>query len=138
MGSFIKIFFAALVALVVFSLVGVLFISGIVGGFFSTKVPDVGAKAVLLVDLNESYREQMQDNPLKKLSNDQYNVPGVYDVIRIINVAKKDSSIKGIYIKCDGNGNGFATSEEIRNALSDFKQSGKFIYAYGDVIPQKA
>jgi protease-4 len=138
MGSFIKIFFAALVALVVFSLVGVLFVSGIVGGLFSTKKPDVGAKAVLVVDLNESYREQMQDNPLKSLSEDEYNVPGVYDVIRIINVAKKDSSIKGIYIKCNGNGNGFATSEEIRNALSDFKQSGKFIYAYGDVIPQKA
>jgi protease-4 len=138
MGSFIKIFFAALVALVVFSLVGVLFVSGIVGGLFSTKKPDIGAKAVLVVDLNESYHEQMQDNPLKSLSDDEYNVPGVYDVIRIINVAKKDSSIKGIYIKCNGNGNGFATSEEIRNALYDFKQSGKFIYAYGDVIPQKA
>ncbi|HSZ85592.1 MAG TPA: signal peptide peptidase SppA, partial [Puia sp.] len=131
-------FFAALVALVVFSLVAVLFISGIVGGLFSTKRPDVGAKAVLVIDLNESYREQMQDNPLKSLSEDEYDVPGVYDVIRIINVAKKDSSIKGIYIKSNGNGNGFATSEEIRNALSDFKQSGKFIYAYGDVIPQKA
>jgi protease-4 len=138
MGSFIKMFFAALVALVVFSLVAVLFISGIVGGLFSTKRPDVGAKAVLVIDLNESYREQMQDNPLKSLSEDEYDVPGVYDVIRIINVAKKDSSIKGIYIKSNGNGNGFATSEEIRNALSDFKQSGKFIYAYGDVIPQKA
>ncbi|HEX4372633.1 MAG TPA: signal peptide peptidase SppA [Puia sp.] len=138
MRSFIKIFFATLVALVVFSLVGVLFISGIVGGLFSTKIPDVGAKAVLVVDLSESYQEQMQDNPLKSLSGNEYNVPGVYDVVRIINFAKKDSSIKGIYIKCNGNGNGFATSEEIRNALADFKRSGKFIYAYGDVIPQKA
>src|SRR5579862_2975924 len=138
MRSFLKIFFAVLTALVIFTIVAVLFVSGILGGLFSSKRPDVGAKAVLVVDLNESYREQMQDNPLKSLTEDEYNIPGVYDVIRILGVAKKDSSIKGIYIKCNGNENGFATSEEIRNALYDFKKSGKFIYAYGDLISQKA
>ena len=45
---------------------------------------------------------------------------------------------KGIYLRCNDNPNGFATSEEIRNALLDFKQSGKFLIAYGDVISQKA
>src|SRR5579862_1657699 len=114
MGNFLKIFFASFVALVIFSIIVGLVGLGILGGLLSSKTPEVGTQAVLMLDLNQSYREQMQDNPLKSLSEDEYNVPGVYDVIRILGVAKKDSSIKGIYIKCNGNENGFATSEEIR------------------------
>jgi protease-4 len=56
----------------------------------------------------------------------------------MIAFAKGDSAIKGIYIKCEENANGFAASEEIRNAIIDFKQSKKFVIAYGDVISQKA
>ncbi|HMI59988.1 MAG TPA: signal peptide peptidase SppA, partial [Puia sp.] len=52
--------------------------------------------------------------------------------------AKEDSAIKGIYLKCNNNPNGFASNEELRYALADFKKSGKFIYAYGDMISQKA
>ena len=138
MQSFLRSFLAALSALIIFSIVIILIFSAIVGGIFSASKPDVGAKAVLFLDLNQSFQEKMQDNPLRNLSNDEYNLPGVYDVVRIIHFAKQDSSIKGIYLKCNNNANGFATSEEIRNALIDFKQSRKFIYAYGDVIPQKA
>ena len=53
-------------------------------------------------------------------------------------VAGRDSAIKGIYLKCNSDLNGFATNEEIRLALVDFKQSGKFVYAYGDVLSQRA
>jgi protease-4 len=56
----------------------------------------------------------------------------------LIRYAKSDSSIKGIYIKASTNPNGLGSSEEIRNALLDFKKSKKFIYAFGDVISLKA
>ncbi len=56
----------------------------------------------------------------------------------MIRYAKTDSAVKGIYIKANSNENGLGTSEEIRNALLDFKKSGKFIYAYGEVISLKA
>ena len=56
----------------------------------------------------------------------------------MIRYAKTDSAVKGIYIKANSNGNGLGTTEEIRNALLDFKKSGKFIYAYGDVISLRA
>jgi protease-4 len=75
---------------------------------------------------------------LAGFSDNRYNTPGVYDVVRLIRYAKTDSSVRGIYIKAGSNANGFGTSEEIRNALSDFKKSHKFIYAYGDVISLKA
>jgi protease-4 len=139
MGGFFKSFFAALLALVVFTVIAVFVLAGIAGGLLSPKKPDVEAKSVLVIDLAQSLREQMQDNPLSGLgSEDQYDVPGLYDLIRLVRYAKGDSAIKGIYLKCNDDPNGFATNEEIRNALIDFKKAGKFVYAYGDAIPQKA
>lgn len=139
MGGFFKSFFAALLALVVFAVIAVLVLLVIVSGITSSKKPDIGGKAVLFIDLNLSFREQMQENPLAELgADDLYNTPGGYDLIRLVRHAKQDTAIKGIYLKCNNNSNGFAASEEIRNALLDFKKSGKFIYAYGDIIPQKA
>jgi len=139
MGSFFKMFFASLLAFVVVALVLVFIIAGIIGGLASSKKSETGSKVVLVLDLSQSFHEQKQDNPLADLgTDDQYDVPGLYDVVRLLDHAKNDSSVKGIYIKCGSNDNGFATSEEIRNALLSFKKSGKFIFAYGDVIPQKA
>lgn len=139
MRSFFKVFFASLLALIVFAGIGIVILVGIVGSIASQKEVDTGAKAVLFIDLNQTYPEQTQENPIAGFSSgDQYDYPGVYDVVRMIHYAKSDSSVKGIYLKCNDNMNGFATSEELRNALLDFKKGGKFIYAYGDVIPQKA
>jgi protease-4 len=139
MQGFFKTFFAALLALVIFAVIVVVIGMGIAGSLLSPSKPEVGGKAVLMLDLGQSFKEQTQDNPLSDLgSDDQYDVPGVYDVVRLLHYAKADSSIKGVYIKCNSDGNGFATNEEIRQALADFKKSGKFVYAYGEGISQKA
>jgi protease-4 len=139
MRGFFKSFFAALVALVVFTVILVLIVLVIAGNLLSPSRPVVGGKAVLIVDLGQTYKEQAQDNPLSDLgSDDEYDVPGLYDVVREINYAKQDSAIRGIYLKCNNDPNGFATNEELRLALTDFKKSGKFVYAYGEAISQKA
>ncbi len=59
-------------------------------------------------------------------------------MIRLLRIAKTDKNVAGIYIIANNNPNGFAASEELRNALIDFKISGKFILAHGDIITQKA
>ena len=139
MRGFFKSFFAALLALLVFTVILVVIGVGIVGGLLSSGKPAVGAKAVLVLDLSQTFREQAQDNPLSDLgSDDEYDVPGIYDVVRLLRYAKTDSAVKGIYVKCNNDPNGFATNEEIRHALVDFKKSGKFIIAYGEGITQKA
>jgi len=105
----------------------------------ATKTKErTGAKAVLVVDLGHVYPEISVQNPLTGFGEEQYDVPALYDVVRMIKHAKGDSAVKGIYLKCGMNMNGFGSSEEIRNALVDFKSSGKFIYAYADVISQSA
>ena len=139
MAGFFKSFFASLLALIVFVGFLFLFFFIVVSVMLSPSRPEVGEKAVLVIDLGQEYREQAVDNPLAALgSDDEYDVPGVYDLVRIIRRAKRDSAIKGIYLKCNNDLNGFATNEEIRLALVDFKNGGKFVYAYGDVVSQRA
>ena len=139
MKSFFKIFFASFLAMMLFVVVAFLILIGVVAAFTSPDKPDVGNRAVLLVDLTKHYKEQAENDPLNIFTgNVDDNVPGLYDVVRMISHAKGDSAIKGIFIKCDDNANGFAASEELRSALLDFKSSRKFLIAYGDVISQNA
>jgi protease IV len=138
MRSFFKIFLASLLALVVFAIVFFFFTIGFISNIGSNPSAEVGARAVLVLDLGQSFSEKAIDDPLAGLSETRYNTPGVYDVLRMIRFAKTDSSIKGIYIKAGGSENGLGTSEEIRNELLNFKRSGKFIIAFGDIIPFKA
>lgn len=138
MRSFFKFFLASLLALIVFTLLAVFFLVGFVGGLASKEIPKVYAKSVLVLDLGQSYPEQMKESPLSFVSSESKDIPGLYDVIRLVHKAKNDKHISGIYIIANNNPNGFAASEEIRDALKDFKTSGKFILAHGDVISQKA
>jgi len=137
MNSFFKIFFASLLALLVFSLIVFFLTMGIITSLATPQKEKTGNKAVLVLDLAYPFPEVAVENPLAGLAGqDRNGIPSVYDVVRLIQVAASDSSIKGIYIKCASNSNGFGSSEDIRNALLAFKKSNKFIYAYADVITQ--
>ena len=139
MRSFFRMFLASLLALIVFVIISIFFFIGWASSIASPEKVKVGNKAVLVLDLSIPYQERMVDNPLADFgSANQYDIPGIYDLVRILHKATSDSGVKGLYIKCNSNNNGFASTEEIRNAISEFHQAGKFVYAYGDVIPQKA
>jgi len=139
MKSFFKIFLASLLALVIFSLIAFFLMLGFVSAIVAKDKAQTGSKAMLVIDLNTVYPEIGVKNPLPSFSGEeQYDVPSLYDVVRLINKAKSDSAVKGIYLKCGYNNNGFGSSDEIRKALADFKTSRKFIYAYADVITQRA
>lgn len=139
MGGFFKMFFASLVALIVFSVVAFFLLIAFVAGLATSDKPTVEKSSVLVLNLDQPFFEQQVENPLADLSgNDEMNVPGVYDVVRLIEKARTDVRIKGIYLLAGLNPNGFATCEEIRNSLIGFKKSGKFIYAYGETMNQKS
>ncbi len=63
---------------------------------------------------------------------------GLHDIVKSIAAAKIDKNINGIYLTFEDLGVGFAGAEEVRNALLDFKKSGKFIYAYSEFYSQKS
>lgn len=138
MRSFLKIFLASFLALLVFVFVFLFFALGFINGVASNSREEIGAKAVLVLDLGESFGEKTANDPLAGFSDTRFNTPAVYDVLRMIRYAKTDTAVRGIYIKANNNTSGLGTTEEIRNALLDFKKSGKFIIAYGEVISLKA
>jgi len=105
----------------------------------SKEKKDVKTSSVLVLDLSKIYHEQPMYDPLSIIQNKSAGeLPGVYDIVRMLDYAKSDSSIKGLYIKAVSNPNGFGTSEELRKAVLDFKESGKFVIAYGETIDQKS
>lgn len=138
MRGFFKTFFASLLALIIFTVIGVFILLGIIASATTADKPVVGRDAVLVLDLSSEFKEQSKDNPLDALLNGIENeAPSLYDMVRMIRYAKSDSAIKGIYVLCGNNRNGFAASEELRKALVDFKISKKFVLAYGEAISQK-
>lgn len=139
MGGFFKMFFASLLALIIFSVIGFFLFLVLIAGLAKSEAPLVEKNSVLFINLGQIFKEQKLESPLAVFSsNDELSVPGVYDVVRLIQKAAKDDKIKGIYLQSDINPNGFATSEEIRNALLAFKKSGKFIIAYSEIMNQKS
>lgn len=141
MKNFFKIFFASLLALIVFTVLAFFLFIGIIGVIASSSsdVPEIKPRSVLVLDLSETFPEQSKEDPFAAFMNTtDKEIPSLYDIVRMIKVAKTDTLIKGIYIKGAGNGNGFAASEEIRKALEDFRSSKKFIWSYGEVMSQKS
>lgn len=137
MKTFFKIFFASFLALIVFTVLGVVILLYMIGNAGPAR-PVTGLKGVLVLNLGATYNEQEKNNPLNDITGDvNSDVPGLYDVVRILHYAKSDTAIKGVYIKAGYNMNGFATCEELRQAVLDFKQSKKFVIAYGEVFSQK-
>jgi len=139
MKSFLKTFFASFLALIIFSVLVVIIGFWILSNVLQPDKPNIGSKGVLVLDLTKTYDEQEKNNPIASLTGDETaNNPGLYDVVRMLHYAKSDSSIKGLYIKGGYNANGFASSEELRKAVLDFKESKKFVIAYGETMDQKS
>jgi len=85
MRSFLKIFFASLVALIVFAIAMFFAITMFIGSATSRSKPSSGSHAVLVLDLNQSFAEQARNNPLNIVfDNPSVNVPGLYDMVRMI------------------------------------------------------
>ncbi len=141
MKQFFKMFFASLLAMVVAGVIILgLFIAAIVSLVSKAGSTDgenkLKANSVLVVDLGKRLHEQGESNSLAAFSSDiSYNA-GLYDALKAIQHAKRDNNIKGILVKLEPSPNGWATMQQLRAALVDFKSSGKFIYSYGENITQ--
>lgn len=138
MRGFLKIVFATFIALVLFTLIGVFVLIGIATSAASSDKPIIGSKAVLVLDLSVPFKEQFKEDPFAALvNNGEEESPSLFQVTQLLKYAQRDSAVKGLYILCADNANGFAASEELRKAVVDFKNSGKFVVAHGEVISQK-
>lgn len=136
--------FASMVGMILSFFVIFIFFVVVVAVIIATVDDDkvkVAANSVIHMSLDHEIRERSSKSPFEKLDFGGFEGSksiGLNDIIASIKRAKKDDKIKGIYLDLSSIQAGFATVEEIRNALSDFKKSGKFIVAYSEVYTQKA
>ena len=145
MKEFFKFVFASMIGVLlsvfVMFVLGILLIIGIVSTASNESKVTIDDNTVLHLSLNYPISERTSKNPFQNLNFGGFeteNNLGLKDILAHIKEAKTDSRIKGIYVDVSAIQGGFASIEEIRNALLDFKKSGKFILAYSEVYTKGA
>ena len=138
MKDFIKFTFASTLGVVlagiVFTILGIVTMVGMVAS--SDTETTVNENSIFVLDLNGTLSERVQENPLQELMGENYQAYGLDDILTSIQKAKDNENIKGIYLQAGMMEASCASLEEIRHVLKDFKESGKFIVAYGDNYSQ--
>ena len=143
MKIFWKAFFASLLAIIVGSFLLIIILIGMISALtsFKDQIVTIKSQSMLVLKLDGRIVERKSNNPFEDLEIPGIkvsNTTGLNQILSCIEKAKTDDRIKGIYLELSEINSGYATVEEIRNALIDFKTSGKFIYTYADMISQKA
>lgn len=139
MKDFLKFTLATIVGIVVSSVL--LFFISIMVMFSMLYSSDseiqVRENSILKLDLKGTLSERSQEDPFTMLMGNDYEAHGLDDMLTSIRKAKENENIKGIYIEASNMAsNGYASLKEIRDALADFKESGKFIVTYADTYTQ--
>ena len=144
MKQFLKFTLATLVGIILASLLGVLILFGIVGAVAgsSEKVTTLKPNSVYELDLAGTLIDRSKDDQLsaafaEAMGQHSETTIGLDDILANIEKAKADENIVGIYLKGGSLNGGIASIKEIRNALIDFKKSGKFVVAYADNYSQR-
>lgn len=140
MKDFIKNVLATMVGMFGFFIVmGVIGMMSIIGMIASgNAAQNVEKNSVFVLNLSGTISEQGSENPLSLFTGDNSLNSGLNDILSSIKKAKANDEIKGIYIEAGALMTNYATLQEIRNALADFRKSGKWIVAYGDFYTQGA
>ena len=138
MKDFFKHTLATIAGLFIFSIIviiiGVMSLVGMVSAGEATKT--VSDKSVLVLNLSGELQEQSEDNVFQQFAGTPFGNLGLEKILSAIKKAKSNDKIKGIYIEAGALGADFASLQEIRNALLDFKKSHKWIIAYADTYTQ--
>ncbi len=141
MKDFLKYTLATLTGIILFMLVvGIICVFSLIGMAASdTATVNVKDNSVFTLKLSGIVQERSSDDMgmLALLSNNEFGSMGLDDILASIEKAKENEAIKGIYIEAGpAEYDSYATAQTIRDALADFKKSGKWIVAYGDEFTQ--
>lgn len=138
MKDFFKYVLATIVGIVilfvVMAILGAMSLVGMVASGEATK--NVSDNSVLVVNLSGTMEEQAGDNTLNQFLGSAASTMGLQETLEAIQKAKENDNVKGIYIEAGSFSADYASLQEVRNALLDFKKSGKWIVAYGDIYTQ--
>lgn len=142
--NFFKTFLAGVLAFIAGTfLVGIFWMVLLLGsiGLMSKQAAPVEEESILTIDFSEVITDSPTSDPLAGLDiMSLENTPrlSLFKALRAIEAAASDDRIKGIYLRMNGMGGveGSAMLEELRAAIEEFKQSGKFVVAYNETYSQ--
>ncbi|MCK8494168.1 signal peptide peptidase SppA [Spirosoma sp. RP8] len=141
MRQFLKYVLATIVGLLLFSFIGFLLLIGLSAALSSSsdQKAEVKENSVLKIDLDKPIEERSSENPFNGFGpiSTSGDAIGLIELKKALKEAKEDDNIKGIYLHTESPSAGWASVEEVRNALIDFKQSKKFVYAYAETMNEK-
>ena len=147
MKQFFGAFFGSIIGLIIATVLAILIIIGVIKSSFNSVLEnnddkiELQSNSILKINLEGAIIDREKENifkdfgALSSLSGE--GGLGLNSLVEKINSAKNDTKLKGIYLVFKNIDAGFASLQEFRNALSDFKKSGKFIYTYAENYSQK-
>jgi len=102
----------------------------------NSPVGKIEKPTVLCLNLDNSIDERATTPNIYDIINEKAQPQALSDIVNALKIAGEDKNIAGLYISCRGSEAGIATREAIRNAVADFRDTGKWVVAYGDVYSQ--
>ena len=144
MKQFFKFMFASMVGFLLIFIIIFFIMMGMVMSLATLskkEVVIVPKNTVLHLKFDQMIPDRSSNNPFENFNFSTMKsneAPGLNEILDNIKKAKRDENIRGIYLDLSTVPIGVATLDEVRNALLDFKSSGKFIISYGEVYTQKA
>ncbi len=140
MKTFLKYTLATIVGILVLNILGLIIFFIVVGAISSPDVPTVKDNSVLVSKFNTPVIDRTDENPFTQFASGNFAMEGLMGLDQIledIKKAKTDENISGIFLRLSAFPGSLGTLEEIRDALVDFKESGKFILAHADAYSMK-
>ncbi|MCK4879250.1 MAG: signal peptide peptidase SppA [Bacteroidales bacterium] len=141
MKNFLSSLLATITGLVIMTVLVFLIFMGIVAASTSKAPVEVKENSLLVAKFNAQILDRTNEDPFALLFSGNFiydKTMGLNQILKDLNKAKTDENIEGIFLNLGGVKAGIATLGEIREAMLDFKESGKFIYAYSNAYTQKS
>ncbi len=141
MKNFLSSLLATITGLVIMTILVFLIFMGIVAASTSKDPVEIKENSLLVAKFNAQILDRANEDPFALLFSGNFmydEVMGLNQILNDLEKAKTDDNIEGIFMKLGAVSAGIATLGEIREAMLDFKESGKFIYAYSDAYTQKS
>ena len=140
MKDFLKYTLATIVGIIacsiILSVIGILSFVGIAASAGTAATTTISDSSLFKLELKGTVNERVVENPFATLMGEEQAALGLNDILASIQKAADNDFIKGIYLEAGNISAQPASIEEIRNALVRFKQTGKFIVAYGDTYSE--
>lgn len=141
MKNFLSSLLATITGLVIMTVLVFLIFMGIIASSTSKDPVEVKENSLLVAKFNAQIMDRANEDPFALLFSGNFmydEIMGLNQILKDLEKAKTDDNIEGIFMRLGAVSAGIATLGEIREAMLDFKESGKFIYAYSDAYTQKS